>query len=367
MAKAWTKARRAKASRAAKSRPRYKTGPKKGQFKPGGARKTARKPAKKRRKPAKKRSKPAKKAARRPAKKPSRRRGSRTTAPRRRGKTPPRDPSTGRFMRSNPSPLDVAVLNPDIVEAAKDIGLKGLGLSLGMFTGGVLHGLWEKYGAPRMNEGEPILPADLGTALISSGLPAAGGYISKKLGAERLGQGMYYGSAALFVVWVLGRIRSAIKGEEDGVGRYVKELDLGPLGQPAPALLLASQEAGNAMMQSAGGNLYSIKPATESIPWEIVYPDGSAIQGDYLGDASNEYGHQCHVIRAHANGEMIMLPVNVEASTAGEIRAMPLNGIVPDRLDGIVPDTRLDGIVPDTRLDGIVPDEQGMRGGMWEW
>jgi len=295
--------------------------------------------------------------------------------------------SDGRFMAGNPIPVDVAVLNPDVVATAKDIGAAGLGLALGCLTGPLFNGLYEKYIAPMLaKEGEapaPLLPYDLGTALISSGVPLAGGYLAKRYaGLTRIGSGMMYGSGALFVIWLLANIRKNLSGEE-GASKYIKELDMGPLGYAEPALMLSSQEAGRAMMRGPRGNLYSITPGTESPLWELVFPDNSTLDAEYLGDVTTENG-DAYAMREVSTGKIIMLPIEVNAQPGGEVYARPMAGIVSEqsRLSGIVPEqSRLSGIVSDgSRLAGIVPDtasprsyqgrpDEGLQisGSPWDW
>lgn len=257
------------------------------------------------------------------------------------------------MRRRNPTPVDVAILNPDIMRTASDVGAAAAGLTLGCLTGPLFNALYEQYVTPRIKEGEALLPADLGTPLISSGIPLAAGLAAKKVGLTRIGNGMLYGSGALFVIWLLRRIRAldAIrKAEPETVGSYIRDLNLGPLGYTEPALLFASQEAGRAMMQSPSGELYSIAPGDQSPIWELVFPDNSTLRAEYLGDVQTESG-DAYAVRERSTGRIMLLPIDVNAKPGGEVYARPMAGIVSDydRLAGIVPgDRRLGGIVPDT-------------------
>ncbi len=273
----------------------------------------------------------------------------------------------GQYMRGNPSPVDVGILNPDVMAMAKDAGAAGLGLALGMITGPVVNAMWQRYGAGYIREGEPLLPMDIGTALVASGVPLAGGLLVRRYVSPRIGEGMMYGSAALLVAWIVKKALAKMATAEvpGAVSAYVNELELGPLGNVDPALLVSTATAGRAMLQNGPYDMYSVAPTTEAPIWELEFDDGSAVEAEYLGDIETEQG-PAFQLREMQTGQTILLPIELEADHAGNTRAYPLQGVVSDssRLGGIVRDSsRLGGIVRDTDqprtedLSGIVSDD----------
>ena len=292
-------------------------------------RKRARKAPRKRRSPRRKtRRKPRRRAA------PKRRR---RAAPKRRRRSPAK---RRRRARSNMTPLDIGVLNPDMNVAMKHYGARGLGVFLGLILGPLAAGASKQTGFA-------------GDAVASLTPVAVGEAMRRWLGWRVVGSSMIGVGFGLAMLAALRHFKPKIP--------YIKDMDLGPLGQ-RPCLYHNKATGQYFAPTTSGPRPVRLPTAGKRVEISV---DGQRVRGDLMGGLETEYG-PAMVIRDPLRGHLVPIAVTKDTRAQLTRQGVRLNGVEPDSsysgpsLDGVTSGGRyrapaLAGTKP-AGLSGVEPD-----------
>jgi len=204
---------------------------------------------------------PRRKPARRPARRKTTRRPARRRAAARR---PARRRAAPR--RRNPAPMSLAVLNPSKWKKAKYLATAGGSLAGALLLGPCGRSLAAKH-VPYADKVPGVM--------LESGIPMGVGYALRRWGKFPVAGGyMFLGGIVLAMLAAFRWIKPRIP--------YVKDMNLGPLGNISPIYM---DNAQGVYAQGADGNLYAIEGLTDTGPLvELVLDDGKRQRGAFLGE-----------------------------------------------------------------------------------
>ena len=347
MARTVSAATRKKLSRAAKARPRTKSGA----FKKGGA-KARRKPSKRKKSAKPRRVKRTKVAARR-ASSSTKRKPAKRNRKGQYARKPGSKPAPRRRVRDNPAPaafpLDLAVLNPagpDLGQVAK----LGAGVAAGMVAGSAALHFSGQSGI-------------LGDA-IKAGTPIALGYGVARLGAPNGGHGMMaYGAAAAVVLTAARLLKMSPVTREYGH----KLAGLSGNG----ATLFLQDEQGRVFVQGADGQLFRLSGmgAAGSDPLvSVMLDNGAQASMEMLGRLESGESGTVAVLRDPRSRELSVMSLSGIVEGSDQFADQALAGIV--EASDQYQDQSISGIVEasdqysDRSLSGVVRStDQFMAGG----